>query len=62
MMVKADSVDVNAAQINRMTPRAWEIAAQLIREELAGIRLLTEEQVRDGLRWNLARYVLLLAL
>ena len=47
-MVKADSVDVNFAQINRMTPRAWQIAAQVFEKELAGIKLLTREQVRGA--------------
>lgn len=46
MLVKGDTVDVNVAGIQRMTPQAWAAAADIFRRELADVAMLTQQQVR----------------
>jgi hypothetical protein len=46
MLVKGDTVDVNVAGIQRMSPQAWAAAADIFRRELAGVQLLQQQQVR----------------
>lgn len=45
MLIKGDTVDVNVASIQRMTPEAWAAAAEVFKQQLQGVQLLTQEQV-----------------
>jgi hypothetical protein len=46
ILVKGDTVDVNVAGIQRMSPQAWAAAADIFRRELAGVQFLQQQQVR----------------
>jgi hypothetical protein len=48
ILVKGDTVDVNVAGIQRMSPQAWAAAADIFERELAGVQLLQQQQVRCG--------------
>lgn len=45
ILVKADTIDVNVAASQRMTPTAWAAAADVFREQLQGVQLLSRKQV-----------------
>lgn len=56
-MVKADTIDVNIAGSERMTPAAWAAAAAEFGQQLAGVPLLSQQQVRRAPaapRWQTA--------
>lgn len=46
ILVKGDTVDVNVAASQRMSPAAWSAAADIFRQELPGVQMLTQEQVQ----------------
>ncbi|WIA10286.1 hypothetical protein OEZ85_010480 [Tetradesmus obliquus] len=54
MLVKGDTVDVNVAGIQRMTPQAWGAAADIFRRELADVAMLTQQQVEQQTLGELA--------
>jgi hypothetical protein len=47
ILVKGDTVDVNVAGIQRMSPQAWAAAAGIFRSQLAGVQFLQQQQVRQ---------------
>jgi hypothetical protein len=45
--VVPDTIDINVAGIEHMSDAAWHAAAAVFKRELAGVQLLTQEQVCD---------------
>jgi hypothetical protein len=52
LQVVADTIDVNVAGSVRMTPEAWAAAADMFRDKLSGVQLLTAAQVGAGAVWQ----------
>lgn len=50
--VKADTIDVNVAGSLRFTQQDWAAAAEVFGQELQGVQLVDDRQVRqDAKRW-----------
>lgn len=51
LLVKADTIDVNVAGSKRFTKEDWVAAAEVFKQELEGVQLVDEQQVRVVSAW-----------